>query len=193
MAGDAWKFITAFLREPRQVGAVWPSSAALARRMADGVDWSAAHTVLELGPGTGVLTREIVARAQPSTRIGAIEINSEFAELLRQRYPRVEVFTDSVARTSELCTEAGIPQVDAILSGLPWAVFTDADQHQFLSSAASTLKPGGQFVTFAYLQGLLLPAAKRFRKLLESQFTDVRLSRTVWLNVPPALAYYCVK
>ena len=132
MSGDAFKFITAFLRQPRQVGAVWPSSAGLARRMADGVDWHAAQVVLELGPGTGVLTREIVQRSNPSARIGAIEINAEFADLLRERYPRVEVFTDSVARTREICEAAVINQLYAILSVLPRAVVSDADQSQVL-------------------------------------------------------------
>ena len=60
-----------------------------------------------------------------------------------------------------------------------------------MRAATDVLKPGGQFVTFAYLQGLLLPAAKRFRGLLEQTFRQVTTSRVVWKNVPPALAYYC--
>jgi hypothetical protein len=53
------------------------------------------------------------------------------------------------------------------------------------------LGKGGQFVTFAYLQGLILPAAQRFRKLLKQYFSEVSTSRTVWLNVPPAFIYRC--
>ena len=53
------------------------------------------------------------------------------------------------------------------------------------------LKPGGQFVTFAYLQGLLLPAGRRFRAKLKRSFSDVTKSKIVWRNLPPAFVYRC--
>jgi phospholipid N-methyltransferase len=189
--GDTWTFLRAFLAKPRQVGAILPSSSRLAQCMADGVAWPQARAVVEWGPGTGVLTREIVRRASPGTRILAIEIQHQFATRLRQRFPQVTVCHDSVASTAAICQREGLEQVDAILSGLPWAVFPAADQAEYLAAARTVLRPGGQFVTFAYLQGLLLPAARRFRRLLEAHFDQVTLSPIVWANVPPALAYYC--
>ena len=191
MPSDAWTFLSAFFSQPRQVGAILPSSRALARCMADGIDWTQVDALLEFGPGTGVFTREIVRRARPSARLVAIEINPQMAARLQGRFPRVRVHADSVAQAVALCHSDGIDQVDAILSGLPWAVFSPADQANFMRAATDVLKPGGQFVTFAYLQGLLLPAAKRFRGLLEQTFRQVTTSRVVWKNVPPALAYYC--
>ena len=89
--GDTWTFLRAFLARPRQVGAIVPSSRRLARCMAAGVDWHCAGAVVEWGPGTGVLTAEIVRHAGPGTRVLAIEIQSEFAERLRQRFPDVTV------------------------------------------------------------------------------------------------------
>jgi phospholipid N-methyltransferase len=55
----------------------------------------------------------------------------------------------------------------------------------------TVLPPGGQFVTFAYLQGLLIPAGRRFGKLLGDYFSEVRKSPTVWRNTPPAFVYRC--
>lgn len=191
MSSDAWTFLSAFFSQPRQVGAILPSSRALARCMADGIDWAQANAVLEFGPGTGVFTREIIRRARPSAQVAAIEINPQLAARLQARFPRVRVHADSVAQAVALCRSDGIDQVDAILSGLPWAIFSPDDQAAFLRAATDVLKPGGEFVTFAYVQGLLLPAAKRFRRLLEQTFSQVTTSRVVWRNVPPALAYYC--
>jgi len=55
----------------------------------------------------------------------------------------------------------------------------------------TVMGPGGQFVTFAYLQGLLLPPGRRFAALLPNYFNHVSKSRTVWLNLPPAFVYQC--
>jgi phosphatidylethanolamine/phosphatidyl-N-methylethanolamine N-methyltransferase len=90
-----------------------------------------------------------------------------------------------------LCDRQGIAQVDCIVSGLPWASFPDDMQTQYLDAMMTVLKPGGQFVTFAYLQGLLLPAGRRFRRKLDHYFSRVDRSRTVWLNLPPAFVYRC--
>jgi phospholipid N-methyltransferase len=55
------------------------------------------------------------------------------------------------------------------------------------------LGDGGYFTTFAYLQGLLLPAGQRFKKLLNKSFRQVTVSRVIWANVPPAIVYRCKK
>ncbi len=66
-------------------------------------------------------------------------------------------------------------------------------QDSLLNATLESLKPGGQFATFAYLQGLLLPAGKRFKKKLAQSFSKVEKSPTVWLNMPPAFVYRCTK
>jgi phospholipid N-methyltransferase len=55
----------------------------------------------------------------------------------------------------------------------------------------TVLRPGGQFVTFAYLHGLPLPAGRRFANRLPEYFSEISRSRTVWMNLPPALVYRC--
>jgi phosphatidylethanolamine/phosphatidyl-N-methylethanolamine N-methyltransferase len=63
----------------------------------------------------------------------------------------------------------------------------------FLDEMMKALKPGGRFVTFAYLHGLLLPSAQRFADLLPQYFSSVTKSDIVWLNLPPAFVYRCVR
>ena len=147
----------------------------------------------EYGPGTGVFTQSILACVHPHTRFLAIEINARLAELLRSRLPGVHIYQDSASNVAQLCRQEGIDQLDAIVCGLPWASLSDAQQTELLEATARVLRGGGQFATFAYLQGLLLPAGQRFRRKLREHFRVIQCSRTIWANVPPAFVYRCRK
>lgn len=188
---DALTFFRTFIRRPIQVGAVLPSSRGLAEMMVQSIDWKAARAVIEYGPGTGVFTERIGECLQPGTQFFAIERAPELAQRTRQRCPQATVFEDSVANVQALCERQGIGQVDAILCGLPWAAFPESLQNECFDAMLRVLRPGGQFATFAYWQGVVLPAGRRFAKRLDSTFSEVRRSPTVWANVPPAFVYRC--
>jgi phospholipid N-methyltransferase len=191
IARDYRHFLSELVSHPRAVAAVSPSSANLARHLVASVDWDATGTVLEYGPGTGAITQAIVSRLPNETRFYAIEISPKFATLLRERFPDVGVLQGSVGEVKSLCEAEGVEQVDAIVSGLPWAAFSEDDQESYLDATMQVLKPGGQFIAFGYLQGLLLPSGRRFRKKLGNYFTEVRISKPVWGNLPPAFFYRC--
>jgi len=184
-------FLSEFLRRPSSVGAIAPSSPDLAEKMLQWIDWPNVRAVIEYGPGTGAFTGRIRERIHPACRFLAIEINSQFAATLSSRYPDIRVHQDSVVDVEAVCRRDGIDQVDAIVCGLPWAVFGEEQQAAILGGIMAVLRPGGQFATFAYLQGLLLPAARRFRKNLDRHFSRVERSPTAWRNLPPALVYRC--
>ncbi len=188
---DALTFLRGFISQPMKVGAIAPSSRYLAEQMVLSVDWSTAKTVVEYGPGTGVFTRRISECLRPGSRFFAIEQSAELAQRTRGRCPGVQVHCDSVANVESLCRQEGIEQVDAILCGLPWAAFPESLQRECFDAMLRVLKPGGQFATFAYWQGVVLPAGQRFSKLLRSTFGEVRRSPTVWRNLPPAFVYRC--
>jgi len=191
MAGSSTNFLLQFLRNPSQTGAVLPSSGYLAEAMVDWLDLGAARSVLEYGPGTGSFTPHILKRVGMDCRFLAIERNATLAEEFRRKLPDVELIQDSVENVRAICDRAGIDSVDCIVCGLPWAAFTEDLQRRLLDSMMTVLRPGGQFVTFAYLHGLPLPAGRRFASRLPEYFSEVRKSRTVWRNVPPALVYRC--
>lgn len=187
------RFLSEFVKTPGVVGAVAPSSASLARKMVEWIDWPEARTVIEYGPGTGVFTERIRRRLHPGGRFLAIEINPLFAARLARRYPDVRVHQDCVRNVEAVCRRDGVTQVDAIVCGLPWAVFGDEAQTDILRGMTAVLKPGGQFATFAYVQGLLLPAARRFQSKLRGHFSRIERSRIAWANFPPARVYRCWK
>ncbi|WP_164104004.1 class I SAM-dependent methyltransferase [Candidatus Laterigemmans baculatus] len=184
-------FLRTFLRRPGQVGAIAPSSRHLAAAMVDWFDWEQARGVVEYGPGTGVFTEAIARRLHPEARFFAIERSEELCRVVRQRCPAVTVCQDSVVNVAELCRQQQIETVDAVVCGLPWASFPDALQRECLDALAEVLVPGGQFATFAYWQGMLMPAAHHFRRRLDDYFSDIQMSPTVWRNLPPAFIYRC--
>ncbi|MEC5125971.1 methyltransferase domain-containing protein [Verrucomicrobiales bacterium BCK34] len=186
-------FLRAFLRNKTQVGALTPSGDKLADAMVEWIDWSSVESVVEFGPGTGVFTEKILTRLQPGSKFFAVEQDEHLADITRARCPGAMVYNDCVSNISTLCRNEGIEKVDAVISGLPWAVFSPELQEELIGEMKSVLKPGGKFVTFAYLQGMLLPAAQRFRQLLNNEFEEVHQSRVIWSNVPPAFVYRCVQ
>jgi phosphatidylethanolamine/phosphatidyl-N-methylethanolamine N-methyltransferase len=184
-------FLRQFFLRPIITGAIAPSSQSLAVEMMAWLDLENACSVVEYGPGTGVFTDAVVARLSESCKFLMIEVNPFFVELLRKRHPKKIVYEDSVKNVRRLCEREGIAEVDCIISGLPWAWFPDAMQTEYLDALMSVLKPGGQFVTFAYLHGLLMPAGQQFRRRLQRYFSQVTRSQTVWMNLPPAFVYRC--
>jgi len=190
---EHWKFFSGFIRHPKAVSSVAPSSSVLARAMADRIDWDRTAVLVEYGPGTGPITQVLVERIGEATRFLAIELDPKFAREVAARFPRVTVCEGSVADAARFCREHHVEQVDAIISGLPWASFSDELQTSFLDATREILRPGGQFVTFGYLQGRLLSTGRRFRRKLDEYFSEVRTSRPIWRNIPPAFFYDCRK
>ena len=185
------QFLREFLATPAVIGAVAPSSEELARTMVAGLDLSNARAVLEYGPGTGIVTDYIRRQIAPQTKLAAIEIHPRMAALFKQRHPDVPLFQDSAANARMICDYACMDFVDCVVSGLPWSTFSEPLQVKVLDETMRVLKPGGSFVTFAYIHGLALPTGKRFAGLLQKYFPVVSKSPVIWRNVPPALVYRC--
>ena len=191
MTPTHWGFFRQFLRSPGTVGAVAPSSRALAHAMLAPIDFGAARAVVEFGPGTGAFTREIAPRLSARCRYLGIELNPRFVHELRRRFPRLGFVQGSVADLTAILANHGISAVDAVVCGLPWATLPVSLQETVFAAIAGALAPGGLFVTFGYLQSLVLPGAQALRRRLRREFVDVRRTPPVWGNVPPAFAYIC--
>ena len=170
-----------------------PSSPALCREITSHINIESAEAVIELGPGTGVITDEILARLNPQAKFIAIELDKKLYTTLRQNRPDLNIVNDTAENLPAIMEHAEIKRLNTIVSGLPWAAFPEKLQLGILSSIVSSLCDGGYFTTFAYLQGLLLPAGIRFRRLLKKTFNEVKISHVVWNNFPPAIVYRCKK
>ena len=191
--GETYTFLKEFAKHPTKVGAVAPSSAGLVRAMVDWIDWNSVTNVVEFGPGTGVFTEAIVQRLDDRAKFVAIERSAEMVRIAQRRCPTATIVEESVTNLAAICEAHGIEEIDAVICGLPWASLPVSIQAEIMEVMLARLKRGGQFATFAYWQGVVLPAGRRFSKRLRSSFADVHRSHTVWKNLPPAFVYRCVK
>jgi phosphatidylethanolamine/phosphatidyl-N-methylethanolamine N-methyltransferase len=184
-------FVSAALRRPGQVGALVPSSTRLAEVLASVVPRTGTPVVLELGPGTGAVTDVISRRLPVGARHLAVELDPTLASYLRRTRPDMEVVTGDAAQLATLLAERGVHRVDAVIGGLPWALFDERTQRGILGEVSRVIGAGGAFTTFAYLHAITLSGARRFRDVLRDTFDEVVVSRTVWRNLPPAFVYVC--
>ncbi len=187
------EFFKEFLRNPAGIGAIVPSSQALAQEIIDQASINKAKVIVEFGSGTGVFTKKIIASIDCKTTFLAFEYNQQLAEALTKELPLLRLYNQSAAELPYILEGLKIKKVDCIISGLPWATFTDEIQDELLNAAYTSLKRGGRFVTFAYLQGLLLPGGIKFAEKINKRFQTVSKSRIIWNNIPPAFVYRCVK
>jgi phosphatidylethanolamine/phosphatidyl-N-methylethanolamine N-methyltransferase len=184
-------FLAAALRNPGKVGAIAPTSETMAEVLTRIVPLAGAPVVVELGPGTGAVTGVIDDRLSPRARHVAVELDPDMASFLARTHPGLEVIQGDAVKLGALLAEHGVTKADAVVSGLPWSLFDDATQRSILTQIADVVGSEGAFSTFAYRHGLLLSAARRFRRVLHETFEEVLVTETVWRNVPPAFVYVC--
>jgi phospholipid N-methyltransferase len=178
-------FLGALIRNPRSVGAIVPSSVYLARRMVR--DVAPASRVVELGPGTGVITREIIARKGESGSLLAIDTNRSFVDRLRRSWPGIDCVCASAETLPALAAERGWFEVDHIVSGLPFATLPAVTTRLILDGVRQVLRAGGSFTTFQYVHAFRLPPAAAFRRELSERLGCQPTVQLVVRNVPPAL------
>lgn len=186
-------FLREFVRSPGRIGAIAPSSPLLAAEIVRQAGVRKAQRIVEFGPGTGSFTREILRQKAPSAFFVGIEANPRLVETLKAQLPQVNIVAASAENTLSILQNNDLSEADCIVSGLPWASFPEQLQDKLLDAAVESLRPGGRFTTFAYLQGLLLPSGQRFRKKLKTLFSKVHTGRIIWRNLPAAFVYRCIK
>ncbi|MER5425765.1 class I SAM-dependent methyltransferase [Streptosporangium roseum] len=190
MTNDTTLFLGQWMRSPGTVGAVAPSSRRLAETVTTPVPHRGDPVIVELGPGTGAFTAEIQRRLAGRGHHMAVEINPRLADFLAARHPKVDVVVDDAARLPQLLEGRGFYKADAIVSGLPWAAFSEETQTRLMTAVTAIMDSNTAFTTFAYSFAKRLPPAQRFRQRLLDTFEEVVVGRTVWGNLPPAFVYH---
>lgn len=190
MTDPSVSFLKEFVTKPQEIGAIVPSSPALARAVVKSIDWDPVEVVVEYGPGLGPITAEILKRTEGKDFF-VIELNAAYADHFSRTFPKVTLYRDSVANVVAICADHGVDHVDCVVSGLPWANFSDSVQDELLDAMFEVLSEDGQFVTFAYMHGLALPSGRRFKEKLVKRFALVERRGVVWRNTPPAVVYHC--
>jgi phospholipid N-methyltransferase len=181
-AGRPLVFLKGFLRNPKEVGSVIPSSKFLTRRVLQCGNVSEARVIVELGPGTGVLTREILRNMPKDGRLIAVEINPKFVRVLEQEFkdPRVSVFEGSATDLERALEKAGVDHADLVVSGIPFSTMGRGPGYRTLRAARKILGPGGRFVAYQF--------RSHVRRLAEPLFGPAETHHGIW-NFPPMRIY----
>ncbi|WP_459503523.1 class I SAM-dependent methyltransferase [Bacillus sp. C1] len=180
-------FLTEFVKHPKNTGAIAPSSNRLAKKMVGAIHFEEAKYILELGPGTGSFTREIIKRKKKETILILIEINEAFFKKLQKQYEddsNVLVIHGSAENIQRYMEELQIEKVDYVLSGLPFTSLPKEVSSRILRNVMESLQENGEFITFQYSL-----VKKGF---IENFFPEIALKK-VWVNVPPAYILSCKK
>ncbi|SER33143.1 Phospholipid N-methyltransferase [Lentzea xinjiangensis] len=189
--GHRAAFLREFLRAPLGVAAVTPSGAQLAELITTPVPCEGDPLVVELGPGTGAFTAAVQHRLAGRGHHVAVEVNGRFAELLAAKYPAVDIAVADALDLGEVLAQRGHRRADVIVSGLPWAAFTESRQDRLMDAVTGALAPDGVFTTFGYTFARWASPARRLQGLLADRFEEVVTGRTVWANLPPAFVHFC--
>jgi phospholipid N-methyltransferase len=140
-------FFKGFLRRPRDVGSVVPSSPYLSRRIAKAL--RGAHHVVELGPGTGPITHALLHVLPSHARLLAIELDPDFAALLEaEPDDRLMVHRGNATELTHALARHGIEGVDAVVSGIPFSTMGEATGTRVLQQVWDVLRPGGSFIAY---------------------------------------------
>jgi phosphatidylethanolamine/phosphatidyl-N-methylethanolamine N-methyltransferase len=193
---DLTTFAMQALADFRTVGAVAPSSRYLTRAMVDPLPLRRAEVVVELGCGTGAVTRALLSEMPRKSVLLAFEINPRFSRYLQEQIhdPRLVVITASAANVREEVQRRGFQQVDAVASSLALTLMSDELKHDILSESGGVLRSGGVFTQYLYLHGVQWQGGKpglfAGGRMLRKHFRNVEQT-IVWPNLPPAFVYAC--
>ena len=179
-------FFGKFLKHGTKIASLAPSSPWLSRATVGNVDWASARVIVELGAGTGPITRVIAERARPETKVVVLERDADFAAILRERFAHLanfDVIEGDVRDLSAMLAEHGIGRVDHVISGLPVPSFPKDLQRDLFRVVREVLEPVGTYNQITEIPWVYQGLYRKF-------FDDVRFVFEP-RNFPPAGAYYC--
>lgn len=174
---DQIRFLKSLAERPRMTGAVAPSGPGLAKKMASHVDPAGTLPIVELGPGTGVVTKALIERGVAPSRIIAIEYSPDFCRLLAERFPGVTVIHGDAYDLDRTLGDRA-PRVANVVSSLPLVARPAEDRRRLIEAALERTESGNPYIQFSYLTHA--PAAP-----VPGRFT-AEPSRWIWMNMPPA-------
>lgn len=177
---DDARFLKNWASKPLTTGAVSPSGKALAQRMARPVDLNSDIPVVELGPGTGAVTKALLQHGVEPKRLFAVEYNKDFCTLLRQRFPLCNILQGDAYAIKETLAANDIHEASSFVSSLPLFTRPLADRVSLITAALALMPKGGEFIQFSYA---LVPPVKTDEIPVPC---ELNVSPWIMLNLPPA-------
>jgi phospholipid N-methyltransferase len=173
-----------FIKHPKMLGSLIPSSRFLVNHVLSEVDWARARVFLEYGPGVGTFTTEILRRMRPDAVLIAMETNADFVRFLRGRFRdhRLHVIHGSAADADTALAHLALRHADYVISGIPYTTMPAKVREVILRKTHSVLDPNGAFLVYQFTRAVL----PYLQQVFGSVYQDFEP-----LNVMPARLFYC--
>lgn len=171
-------FLKQLVKNPKSMGALVPSSLALAKFICRHIDLTKNPRIVEIGAGTGRFTQALLKNGLPPENLCVVELDPAMYQFLKKNFPNLNVIEGNANAMTSLLPADWIQNVDVIISGIPMVNLSFEDQGQIVQECFKSLTPLGSLLQFTY--GPLSPLSSRRLKLKQK-----RLGHVI-LNFPPA-------
>jgi phosphatidylethanolamine/phosphatidyl-N-methylethanolamine N-methyltransferase len=174
---NAGLFFRRWMANPLQMGSIVPSSPALCRRIVKHTHFAPDEAVIELGAGTGVISKSLIEGGLPAERLFVVEIVRDMAEHLRERLPGAHVIEGDARRLPALIPSEWQGKIGTVVVGIPLVLLPIPEQRRFID-AIEAVAPGRGFILYSYCVTSPLPYEAH----------GLVAKREAWtpLNFPPA-------
>ncbi len=181
---DNLQLLVAWLREPKQTGALVPSGRRLSEAMAAQVDVNGTGLVVELGAGTGSISRALLNAGLHPDRLILVEKDETLCSKLRLNFPQIRLLEGDATHLVRLREDAGIRKAVAMVSSLPLLSMSPSQRKRTLQALIDYLEKDGQLIQYTYSPTDPIPAD-------EHRALGISGRRVAWvaLNLPPATVW----
>ena len=180
------QFLQAFLKNPAKVGAVAPSSDELAAEMLAGFVPNNENIVLELGVGTGALTKHLRQVIPSRDAYLGIELDHDLVRSLNRRFPDMNIVCGNATEAYKIHAESGLGKVRYLACCLPFVSLPKEVGDEILAEITKFMDEGCELRMFQYAHGYYLPPARKLREFLRRRYGKSERSQLVLKNLPPA-------
>jgi phospholipid N-methyltransferase len=173
-----------FIKHPKMLGSLIPSSRFLVNKVLSEVDWPGARVLLEYGPGVGTFTTEILRRMRPDAVLIALETNADFVRFLRGKIhdDRLHVVHGSAVEVDSALARLNLSHADYVVSGIPYTTIAPEAREIILRKTHSVLHPNGAFLVYQFTR-TVLPYLQQVFGQVHQDFEP--------LNLMPARLFFC--
>ncbi len=180
------QFLQAFLKNPLKVGAIAPSSPELAAEMLQGISPDEDNIVLELGVGTGAITKFLQEVIPNKDAYLGIELDRDLVDNLHSNFNDMNIICGNAAEAFTIHQNSGLGKVRYVICCLPFVSLPKEISESVLLEIEKFMDEGCELRIFQYAHGYFLPPAIKLREFLKNRYGKSKRSPLILKNVPPA-------
>lgn len=180
------QFLQAFIKNPLKVGSIAPSSPELALKMLEGISPDENNVVIELGVGTGAITKHLQEIVPDEKSYLGIEVDGNLVKSLRTKFPDLKIVRGNARDLEKIHQKTNLGKVSYIISCLPFVSIPNEIGEEILGEIDKFMQKGCIFRTFQYAPSYYMPSAIKLREFMRKRYGKSKKSKLIVNNLPPA-------